>query len=57
MYIKKIINLTEDNWKAIFEALYKLQESRAYNTQVEVGAVAEDHEALLSNEPPSPVPM
>ena len=57
MYIKKIINLTEDNWKAIFEALYKLQESRAYDAQVEVGAVAEDHEALLSDDPPSPVPM
>ena len=56
MYIKKIISPTDDNWKGIFEALYRLQESRAHDAQVEVGAVAEDHESLLPDDPPSPVP-
>ena len=56
MYLKKIISLTDDNWKAIFEALYQLQESCACDAQAEAGAgVDDDHEALLPDDPLSPV--
>ena len=62
MYTKKILCLTEDNWKVIFEALYQLQETRVHDAQIEAGVVADDHhEALLPDDPhpqlgpPSPI--
>jgi len=57
MYIDKITNdLTDDNWKAIFNALHWLQESRAHETKVEAGIVLEEREPLLPADPPTPPP-
>ena len=57
MYIDKIKNdLTDDNWKAIFDALYRLQESRAHEALVEVGIVPEEREPLLPADPLTPPP-
>ena len=57
MYIDKIKNdLTDDNWKAIFDALYRLQESRAHEALVEAGIVPEEREPLLPADPPTPPP-
>jgi len=57
MYVDKIKNdLTDDNWRAIFDALHRLQESRAHEAQVEAGAVLEEHEPLLPADPPTPPP-
>ena len=45
MYIDKINNdLTNDNWKAIFDALDRLQETRAHKARVEAGVVLEERE-------------
>ena len=55
MYIDKIKNdLTDDNWKAIFNALEWLQEIRAHEAQVEAGVVPEEREPLLPADPPTP---
>ena len=57
MYIDKIKNdLTNNNWKAIFNVLYQLQESHAHKAQVEAGIVLEEHEPLLPADPPTPPP-
>ena len=57
MYINQIKNdLTDDNWRAIFDALHRLQESRAHEVQVEAGVVLEDREPLLPADPPTPPP-
>jgi hypothetical protein len=56
-YIQKInTDLNDDNWKAIFNAVHQLQESRAHEAQVEVGMVLEEHEPLLPADPPTPPP-
>jgi hypothetical protein len=56
-YLKRAVSLTHDNWTAIFEALIRLQDTRANEAQVDVGAVAEEeHEAWLPEDPPSPTP-
>ena len=58
MYIDKINNdLTDDNWKAIFDALDQLQETCAYEARVEVGVVLEECEPLLPADPPTPPPV
>jgi len=58
MYADKIKNdLTNDNWKAIFNALHWLQESHTYEAQVEAGMVFEEREPLLPADPPTPPPM
>jgi hypothetical protein len=55
MYADKIQNdLDDDNWKAIFDALNRLQESCNQEAQVEAGIVLEDREALLPADPPTP---
>ena len=56
MYIHKIKDLTGEKWTAIFQALHRLQESRARDEQIEIGArpSLEEHESLLSEDPPSP---
>jgi len=57
MYTKQIQNdLTNDNWRAIFDALHQLQESHAHKAQVEAGVVPEDREPLLPADPPTPPP-
>jgi len=54
-YIDKIKNnLNDDNWKAIFNALHRLQESRTYGAEVEAGVVFEEREPLLPANPPTP---
>ena len=58
MYIDKINNdLTDDNWKAIFDALDRLQETRAHEARVEAGVVLEEREPLLPADPPTPPPV
>ncbi|KAF9779590.1 hypothetical protein BJ322DRAFT_1113390 [Thelephora terrestris] len=53
-YLKLIKALTDDDWKAIFEAVAQYQEARSHEAQVEVGAVSEDEdEPLLPADPPS----
>ena len=55
MYIDKIKNnLTDDNWKAIFDALHWLQESHTHEAQIEAGVAPEEHELLLPADPPTP---
>ena len=55
MYIDKIKNdLTDDNWKAIFDALHRLQESRTHEAQIEAGVTPEEREPLLPADPPTP---
>ena len=55
MYINKINNdLTDDNWKAIFNALGQLQETHAHEARVEAGVVLEEREPLLPADPPTP---
>ena len=57
LYIDKIENdLTSDNWTAIFRALHDLQEARARDEQIEVGAPStlRQREALLPADPPTP---
>jgi len=59
MYVDKIQNdLTSDNWTTIFQALHRLEESRARDEQVEIGAplVPKQREPLLPADPPSPQP-
>ncbi|KAF9645831.1 hypothetical protein BDM02DRAFT_395302 [Thelephora ganbajun] len=57
VYIDKIKNnLTDDNWRAIFDALHRLQETRAYEAQVEAGMALEECEPLLPADPPTPPP-
>ena len=54
MYLEQIQNsLTDSNWKAIFEALYQLQEARTRQAKVEAGAVTEEYEPLLPADPPT----
>lgn len=55
MYVDKIKkDLTDDNWRAIFDALDRLQETRAQEAQVEAGVVLEEREPLLPADPPTP---
>jgi hypothetical protein len=55
MYADKIRNdLNDDNWKAIFDALDRLQESRNQEAQVEAGIVLEQREPLLPTDPLTP---
>lgn len=57
MYIDKIQNdLNSDNWTAIFQALQRLQESRARAEQIEAGAplTPEQRSAFLPADPPTP---
>ena len=56
-YLDKIQNdLSSDNWTAIFEGLHRLEESRAQDEQIQVGAppVATQRAALLPADPPTP---
>lgn len=56
-YLDKILNdLDSDNWTSIFQALHRLQESRARDEQVKVGAPStpKQREALLPADPPTP---
>ena len=54
-YIDKIKNdLNDDNWRAIFDALRRLQESRTHEAQVDAGVVFEEREPLLPADPPTP---
>jgi hypothetical protein len=56
-YIQKInADLKDDNWKAIFNSLHRLQESHVHEAQVDVGMVLEEHEPLLPADPPTPPP-
>ena len=58
MYINKINNdLTDDNWKAIFNALDRLQETCAHEARVKAGVVLEEREPLLPADPPTPPPI
>lgn len=60
LYIDKIQNdLNSDNWTTIFQALHRLQESRARDDQIQVGAppIAKQREALLPADPPTPPPL
>ena len=58
MYADKIKNdLTDDNWSAIFNALYRLQESHIKEAQVKAGVVLEEHEPLLPADPLTPPPI
>jgi len=60
LYLDKIQNdLTSDNWTAIFQGLHRLQDSRAQDNQIQVGAplVPKPREALLPADPPTPPPM
>lgn len=60
LYIDKIQNdLTDDNWTAIFQALHRLQDSRAQADKIQVGAplVPKQREALLPADPPTPPPL
>ena len=55
MYVDKIKkDLTDDNWRAIFDALDRLQETRAQEAQVEAGVVLEECEPLFPADPPTP---
>ena len=55
MYVNKIKkDLTDDNWRAIFDALDRLHETCAQEAQVEAGVVLEEHEPLLPADPPTP---
>jgi hypothetical protein len=57
LYLDKIQNdLTSDDWTAIFQGLRRLQESRARDEQIEIGAspVPKQREALLPADPPTP---
>jgi hypothetical protein len=57
MYVDKIKNdLGSDNWTAIFQALHRLQESRARDEQIEIGAPStpKQREALLPADPSTP---
>ena len=57
MYVDKIKNnLTDENWRAIFDALHRLQESGAYEAQIEAGVTPEEREPLLPADPPTPPP-
>ena len=57
MHIDKIKNdLTDDDWRAIFDALHRLQESRTHKAQIDTGVVPGEHE-LLPADPPIPPPM
>jgi len=60
LYLDKIQNdLSGDNWTAIFQALHRLQESRARDEQIQNGgpSVPKQREALLPADPPSPPPL
>jgi hypothetical protein len=59
LYIDKIKNdLTSENWTAIFQALYRLEETHARDEQIEAGApTPKAREALLPADPPSPPPL
>ncbi|KAF9781703.1 hypothetical protein BJ322DRAFT_1023073 [Thelephora terrestris] len=54
MYLEKIYGLTDDNWKGIFDALHRLQETSAHEDKIRAGVVLEQHEPLLPEDPPSP---
>jgi hypothetical protein len=56
MYLAMIKGLGDSDWKSIFDALYDIQETRAYETQVEAGGGTEEFEPLLPVDPPSPPP-
>ena len=49
-------DLTNDDWRGIFEALYTLSTSRTRKARVKAGAPAEEptREALLPVDPPTP---
>jgi len=56
MYVDKIKNdLTDDNWRAIFNALRQLQESHVREAKVQAGVVLE-REPLLPADPPTSPP-
>lgn len=60
LYLDKIQNdLTSDNWTAIFEGLYQLQEADERDCQIELGAplAPRQREALLPADPPTPPPL
>ncbi|KAF9643016.1 hypothetical protein BDM02DRAFT_3192316 [Thelephora ganbajun] len=57
VYVDKIKNdLTDDNWRAIFNALHRLQETHAYEAQVEAGMALGERELLLPADPSTPPP-
>lgn len=56
MYLVMIKRLTDDQWKLIFDALYRLEETRRREAEIEVGAEDEEYEALLPPDPPSSPP-
>ena len=60
LYLDKIQHdLTSDSWTAIFRALHRLQEARARDELVQIGAplVPNQREALLPDDPPTPPPL
>ena len=59
-YLDKIKHdLTGDNWTGIFQALRHLRESDARKNKIQVGAPSspKPREALLPDDPPSPVSL
>ena len=56
MYLDKIKDLNDDNWRAIFDALYQIQEYGAREAQIKAGMVLVDNEPLLPADPPTPPP-
>lgn len=60
LYLDKIKNdLTSENWTGIFQALTRLQETRAQDERADIGAplVPREREAFLPADPPTPPPI
>jgi hypothetical protein len=56
MYLEKINALTDEEWKGIYIALDQLQETCAREDKIHAGAVPEEYEPLLPDDPPSSPP-
>jgi len=50
----KILKLTDDEWASIYQALLRLEETLALEARVRVGAMPDEDEDLLPDDPPTP---